>query len=67
MTFIRDRKTRTPFSLHDCRILKLEYKDDVLTLYFDKVFRCSEILENCAVMPSVSIYFTKTNILAAAS
>ena len=39
MEYIRDRESNIPFSLHDSRILKIEYNKATLTLRVDRIFQ----------------------------
>lgn len=42
MDFISDRQSNIPFSLHDSRINKITFKNNVLTLELDKLFQYTE-------------------------
>ena len=39
MEYIRDRESNIPFSLHDSRILQIEYNKATLTLRVDRIFQ----------------------------
>lgn len=39
MEYIRDRESNIPFSLHDSRILQIEYNKAPLTLRVDRIFQ----------------------------
>lgn len=39
MEYIRDRESNIPFSLHDSRILQIEYNKATLTLRGDRIFQ----------------------------
>ena len=39
MDFIQDRKSNILFSLHDSRIKKITFKNNILTLELDKLFQ----------------------------
>lgn len=39
MEYIRDRESNIPFSLHDSRILRIEYNKATLTLRVDRIFQ----------------------------
>lgn len=42
MDFIHDRSSNILFSLHDSRIQKISFKNNILTLKIDKLFKYSE-------------------------
>ena len=42
MDFIQDRKSNILFSLHDSRIKKITFKNNILTLELDKLFQYTE-------------------------
>lgn len=39
MDFIHDRNSNIPFSLHDSRIKKITFRNNVLTLHLNKIFQ----------------------------
>ncbi len=39
MDFIHDRNSNIPFSLHDSRIKKITFRNNVLTLHLSKIFQ----------------------------
>lgn len=39
MEYIRDRESNIPFSLHDSRILQIEYNKATITLRVDRIFQ----------------------------
>ena len=39
MDFIHDRNSNIPFSLHDSRIKKITFRNNILTLHLDKIFQ----------------------------
>ena len=39
MEYVRDRESNIPFSLHDSRILQIEYNKATLTLRVDRIFQ----------------------------
>lgn len=55
MDFIHDRSSNIPFSLHDSKIKKIIFNDDILTLKIDKLFQYTENGEKN--IPEMS-YFT---------
>ena len=42
MDYIQDRKSNILFSLHDSKIKKITFKDNVLTLHLNKIFQYTE-------------------------
>ena len=42
MDYIHDRKSNILFSLHDSKIKKITFKDNVLTLHLNKIFQYTE-------------------------
>jgi hypothetical protein len=42
MDFIHDRSNNIPFSLHDSKIKKIIFNDNILTLKIDKLFQYTE-------------------------
>lgn len=42
MDYIRDRISNIPFSLHDSRILRIEYNKAALTLKLDRIFQFTD-------------------------
>lgn len=59
MDYFRDRKSNVPFSLHDSRILKMEYSKTTLTLKLDRIFQYTDDEEKWY---KGIIEFTKTDI-----
>lgn len=59
MDYFRDRKSNIPFSLHDSRILKMEYSKTTLTLKLDRIFQYTDDEEKWY---KGIIEFTKTDI-----
>lgn len=59
MDYFRDRKSNIPFSLHDSRILKMEYSKTTLTLKLDRIFQYTDDEEKWYQR---IIEFTKTDI-----
>lgn len=59
MDYFRDRKSNIPFSLHDSRILKMEYSKTTLTLKLDRIFQYTDDEEKWY---QGIIEFTKTDI-----
>ena len=42
MDYIQDRKSNILFSLHDSKIKKITFKDNVLTMHLNKIFQYTE-------------------------
>ena len=59
MELERNRKSNIPYSLHDSRIINIEYKKRLLSLKMDKIFQYTEEAE---LIYSGEIDFTECDI-----
>ena len=50
MDLIHDRNSNILFSLHDSKIKKITFRNNILTLHLNKIFQYTKDLDECSIL-----------------